>query len=204
MPFCAPTTESGTNPDLAALAYVTGPLGRFCLPSAATALQNAGSRLASAAGLYHFTSFANGTKQAASQVNIGPAYLALDANGLPYDSNGDGIPDFLADRNGDAAETGEMPWQSPNTGSPAVLFPGDGATVSGTVSLAIHLGPTPSRVTRVVPVVDGRTLPGMTGVSNPGRSSASVEIDTTRLANGAHDVSLRLYATVAAAPSPDL
>jgi hypothetical protein len=85
--------------------YQSGPLGRFYYPatggsSSLTNLINTGSRLASAAGLYHFTTTTNQVKEATSQVDIGHHYVALDVTGLPVDTDGDGIPDYLEDRNG--------------------------------------------------------------------------------------------------------
>jgi hypothetical protein len=109
-----------------------GPLGRFYYPatggsSSLTNLVNTGSRLASAAGLYHFTTTTNQVKEATSQVDIGYHYVALDANGVPVDTDGDGIPDYLEDRNGDGSPTGDpTSWQSYNsanglTGNPGLL-----------------------------------------------------------------------------------
>ena len=104
--------------DMASLSYETGPLGNFYLPANATQLLGQGSCLAGSAGLYHFTSRANNTKEATSTVNIGPAYLALDPDGSAKDVNADGVPDFIADRNGNGIkDDDEMPWTTPNTGS---------------------------------------------------------------------------------------
>jgi len=36
-----------------------------------------------------------------AQVAIGYHYIAVGANGLPLNTNGDGIPDYLSDANGD-------------------------------------------------------------------------------------------------------
>jgi hypothetical protein len=88
--------------------YQSGPLGRFYYPatggsSSLTNLINTGSRLASAAGLYHFTTTTNQVKEATSQVDIGHHYVALDVTGLPVDTDGDGIPDYLEDRNGNGS-----------------------------------------------------------------------------------------------------
>src|SRR6266567_4016713 len=92
----SPSTELNAQ-DLASLSYQTGPLGRFYLPSSATTLLGGSSRSAASAGLYHFTSLTTNAKQAGGSANIGATYLALDNNGNAVDSNGDGIPDILAD-----------------------------------------------------------------------------------------------------------
>ncbi|MBN9693319.1 MAG: hypothetical protein J0M24_24005 [Verrucomicrobia bacterium] len=84
-------------------------------------LINAGSRLRDVAGLYHFTvKSATGTKEAVDTpdtVDIGLHYVGLNGSGQPNDTDGDGIPDYVEDRNGngsatpDADETG---WQQSN------------------------------------------------------------------------------------------
>ena len=79
--------------------YQTGTLGRYYLP-ANSPLINAGSTTAVQAGLYHFTTQTNQVKEAASTVDIGYHYVATDANGKPVDTDGDGLPDYLEDANG--------------------------------------------------------------------------------------------------------
>jgi hypothetical protein len=113
--------------------FQTGPLGRFYYPatggsSSLTNLVNRGSRYATNAGLYHFTTTTNQVKEATSQVDIGFHYVAVDAaTGLPLDFDGDGIPDVLEDRNGDGSPTGDpTSWQSYDsanglTGNPGLL-----------------------------------------------------------------------------------
>jgi hypothetical protein len=88
--------------------FVAGAFGNYYL-SSLTALYEAGSRTAGTAGLAQYTVFANQTKDAAnSSVNIGLHYVAA-TNGVPLDSDGDGIPDYVEDANGngvvDAGET---------------------------------------------------------------------------------------------------
>jgi hypothetical protein len=101
------------------------------------------TRFAKDVGLYHYTSLANNTKQANNYVNIGPAFVALDATGKPLDSNAiapDGIPDFIADRSGDGMEgSDEVRWQSQNNGSLAILSPVANSTVSGIVRVRVSL-----------------------------------------------------------------
>jgi hypothetical protein len=76
-------------------------------------LTDAGSQSAANYGLYHFTTSTSQTIEANTIVDIGYHYVATDANGNPLDTNGDGIPDYLEDANGnglfDAGDLGE--WQ---------------------------------------------------------------------------------------------
>ena len=59
-------------------------------------------------GLYHFTTTTNKWKETNSIVDIGFHYIALDANGLPVDTDGDGWPDYWEDANGNGAlDSGE-------------------------------------------------------------------------------------------------
>ncbi len=106
---------NGTNDKILANTpvYDVGPLGNtYYYPTSdglLSTLINAGSRSASAAGLYHFTTRTDQTKEGSSQVDIGYHYVALGGNGEPVDTDGDGIADYLEDPNGngttDAGET---------------------------------------------------------------------------------------------------
>jgi hypothetical protein len=104
---------------LTSCAYQAGPLGSFYYPTnggtnSLTSLINAGSRSATNAGLYHFTTTTNQVKEASTQVDIGYHYVAVDAStGQPLDYDGDGSSDYLEDRNGNGtADSGETSWQS--------------------------------------------------------------------------------------------
>jgi len=87
------------------LAYETGPLGNFYQPTNSP-LINAGSTTANQIGLYHYTvqtNLVNGLEVAEGTniVSIGFHYMATDAYGNPLDTDGDGIPDYVEDSNGD-------------------------------------------------------------------------------------------------------
>jgi hypothetical protein len=188
-----PGTESAAQ-DLAALAYQIGSLGRFYLPTTAATLLWGGSIPAAGAGLYHFTSLANNTKQAfASFVNIGPAYIALDANGNPYDSNSDGVADFIADRNGDGDDADETPWLNPNQSQLAVLSVPLGA-VSGVIRLPVNPGPYGSTLRYFSVVTDSQPLAAALGLPST-RSKSEIEIDTRCFPNG--QLTFRAQATLA-------
>jgi hypothetical protein len=102
------------------LAYAVGPLGPWYIGSSSPSLINQGSRLASAIGLglFHYTIQTNQVKEMNTIVDIGYHYVAVDANGKPWDSNGDGIPDYLQDANGNGhVDSGESAWLGLTTDS---------------------------------------------------------------------------------------
>jgi archaellum component FlaF (FlaF/FlaG flagellin family) len=76
-------------------------------------LINMGSTNANLLGLYQFTTQTNQVKETNSIVDIGYHYVATDAYGNPLDTNGDGIPDYLEDANGNGIfDTGDLgDWQ---------------------------------------------------------------------------------------------
>ena len=92
-------------------AYEMGTLGEYYYPTNLTNLIHQGSRLASAAALYHYTVTPDNAVEGTNTVSIGFHYVATDGNGVPLDSNGDGIPDYLEDANGDGiVDDGETNW----------------------------------------------------------------------------------------------
>jgi len=95
-------------------AYVTSWLGNYYLPyNYYSPLIDAGSTTADKFGLYHFTMQNSQVPEGSSVVDIGYHYVALDKNGMPIDSNSDGIPDYLEDGNGNGiVDSGETDWQS--------------------------------------------------------------------------------------------
>ncbi len=94
--------------------YQTGPLGSYYYPTNLTSLINAGSTTADQVGLYHYTTTTNQVKETNSTVDIGFHYVAV-TNGVPFDFDGDGIPDYLEDANGNGTvDSGETSWQDAN------------------------------------------------------------------------------------------
>jgi len=112
--------------------YLTSYLGSYYYPTndgMLSTLINAGSRYATNATLYHYCTTTNQVKEAGSMVDIGFHWVAIDPNtGLPYDADGDGIPDYLEDANGngvsDSGETGWNSYTSPNglTGTTGLII----------------------------------------------------------------------------------
>jgi len=187
----SPPAPTSTDPQLSSISYQTGPLGNYYLPSNASALLGTGSRSAASAGEYHFTSLISNAKEAGGQVNIGPAYLALAA-GAPVDSDGDGIPDFIEDSNGNGiADPYESNWTVANSGTPAIVSPANNATVSGILAINVSPGLNPSILNSIDVWVDGNSIPGILPLGVPVQSTGRIEIDTRYLANGTHTIMAR-------------
>ncbi|HEV2330648.1 MAG TPA: immunoglobulin domain-containing protein [Verrucomicrobiae bacterium] len=95
------------------LGWTSGIFGDFYVPLGSPVLQ-AGSTNANLLGLYHFTSVTNDNPpivEGTNKVNMGFAYVAVNTNGVPLSTPGDGIPDYLADTNGNGIDDpGETPW----------------------------------------------------------------------------------------------
>ena len=97
-------TDGGNEVTLSsAPPYQHGTFGKFYLPDT-TPLYGAGSRSPADAGLYQYTTRTDQTKEGSEtsghMVNIGLHYIAANNYGQPKDSDGDGIPDYVEDANG--------------------------------------------------------------------------------------------------------
>jgi hypothetical protein len=90
-------------------------LGNYYLPYGSN-LKDANTLItANQVGLYHYTTQVDQTKEGTSPLDIGYHYIAVNANGNPIDTDGDGVPDYLEDANGNGlVDSGETNWQDAN------------------------------------------------------------------------------------------
>ncbi len=98
--------------------YQTGGLGSYYYPTNLTNLINAGSTTADLVTLYHYTTTTNQVKETNSPVDVGFHYIAM-VNGQPADTDGDGVPDYLEDVNGNGlydSASELLDWTNPSTG----------------------------------------------------------------------------------------
>jgi hypothetical protein len=96
---CNISCPTNNSTILTNFSWQRGPLGNYYQPTNSVLL-NAGSRNGANAGLYHFTTQTNQIKETNSIVDIGLHYVALDASDIPIDTDGDTIPDYIEDFNG--------------------------------------------------------------------------------------------------------
>jgi hypothetical protein len=95
------TLTPNNDVNLTVLNYATSFLGnRYIDPSTSPTLVNMGNVTADTRGLYHYTIQTNQVPETNSIVDIGYHYVATDAYGNPLDTDGDGVPDYLEDSNG--------------------------------------------------------------------------------------------------------
>ena len=121
----------------AAPSYKVGPLGNYYQVTNSVLINADTSTAAYQVGLYHYTVTTNlvsgyEIKETNSLVDVSYHYVATDANGNPIDTNGDGIPDYLSDVNGDGAvNSGEISWSASGDLGLKVLItrPKNGATI---------------------------------------------------------------------------
>ncbi len=113
------------------IAWVSGPFGSY-YQATNSPLINRGSRTANLAGLYHYTAEINQIPDGTNVVTIGYHYVATDTNGVPLDSNGDGIPDYLEDPLGNGLPYDGMNWALAINRQPAdqTVIVGSNATLS--------------------------------------------------------------------------
>jgi hypothetical protein len=109
-----------TDMVLGSFTFEEGPLGLYYQPTN-SALIDAGSRSAGLAGLAQFTSRIDQMTEGTNTVDLGLHYVAAtNLMGVweVMDSDGDGVPDYLEDLNGngivDAEETSPGEYDSPN------------------------------------------------------------------------------------------
>ncbi len=109
-------------------AYQAGPLGLYYVPTNNAVVNGDTNITADQAGLYHYTMYTNivgGTeiKETNSWLDIGFHYIAVDSNGAPVDTDGDGAPDFLENAGGDGSLTNLYNWKNGSAGGNFLLVP---------------------------------------------------------------------------------
>jgi hypothetical protein len=109
-------TNGATDKVLSSLTFQSGALGRFYQPTNST-LIDAGSRFATNAGLYFFTTLTNQTLEGTSTNDIGLHYVGLNTSlTAPLDGDADGLFSYFEDANGNGIfDTGETDWQAYNS-----------------------------------------------------------------------------------------
>ena len=96
--------------------YQAGPLGNYYQTNTSILINADLNTTADQIGLYHYTVITNISggaeiKETNSFVDVSYHYVAVDTNGVPIDTNGDGIPDYLSDSNGNGiVDSGEIGW----------------------------------------------------------------------------------------------
>jgi hypothetical protein len=114
------TSFGDTNRILSLTDYQGSSFGTNYYPTTGTnlfTLVNVGSRSSPAAGLHHHTVRTDSIREQTTTVDIGFHYLALSGGQL-FDTDGDGIPDWVEDLNGDGSATGDpTSWTSYNSGN---------------------------------------------------------------------------------------
>ena len=125
--FIGATGPSGWSNNKNSLSrdFVAGPLGEYYYPpsggapSLASLINADTTRTPGSVGLYHYTTVATaGSKETTTVLDIGFHYVGVNAVGQPLDTDGDGLPDYLEDRNGNgSAGTGETDWQTSQNGT---------------------------------------------------------------------------------------
>ncbi len=93
------------------ITWQPGPLGSYYQPTNSPLLNN-GSTNASNLGLFHYAVTTNSTVEGSNVVSRGYHYVVVSTNGLPLDSNNDGVPDYLEDANGDGTNNDAESWNS--------------------------------------------------------------------------------------------
>ena len=105
-----PPTEATNSVTVRSFDWQTGWFGNYYLPGNSPLIQQGGEK-ADQVGLFHFTTQTSQVPETNSPVDIGYHYAATDAFGTPLDSNGDGMPDYLEDANGNGLVDGsETNW----------------------------------------------------------------------------------------------
>jgi len=96
--------------------WQAGSFGKYYLPTDSP-LINEGYTAAGILGMAQYTSQVNNSAEGTSMVDIGRLYIAANAGGQPLDIDGDGIPNYIEDANGNnsADQWVETDFRNPDT-----------------------------------------------------------------------------------------
>jgi hypothetical protein len=110
--------------------YLAGPLGTYYQATNSSFINKGSLTDAAVAGLFHYSLVTNlvggiQIKETNSVVDIGFHYVATDAIGQALDTDGDGLPDYLEDVNGNGNEADDATgWQAYNSANGLVAGSG--------------------------------------------------------------------------------
>jgi len=110
-------TATNANDIVTNITWYAGPLGLY-YQATNSGFIDKGSTNANYVQLYQYTVTTNlvgglEIKEGNTLVDFGFHYVAVDSNGNPIDTDGDGIPDYLEDANGNGkVDSGETDWQN--------------------------------------------------------------------------------------------
>lgn len=174
------------NVALGGITYYASPFGNYYV--ADYSWSDNGSRSASEAGLYHYTTHWGGAKEATSQVDIGIHYLVPGLTWQPIDTDGDGIPDFAEDRNGNGIkEDNETSFQVANSNWLQIIGMADTPVVAGRINIPVTVPPT-LHATSLGLYVDGSPAAGTSPTAIPFSLPMTIEFDSRRYLNGIHSI----------------
>lgn len=116
VPRLAPGGHEVIDPNFG---YQSGAFGKYYLywPWYATPVfLNGGAGTGGGEGLFHYTTTIGTGQEGNSRTDVGLHYVAMQGDGVPQDSDGDGIPDYIEDKNGNGfVDVGETSWINPDT-----------------------------------------------------------------------------------------
>ena len=108
------------------LNYQSGPFGQYYQTNTTPSIDR-GTNTAGSWGYAHYTITTNNVKDS-GRIDIGVHYIAADSLGNALDTDADGVPDYLEDKNGNGViDSGETVWVIPP--SVTIGSPTNGATL---------------------------------------------------------------------------
>jgi Big-like domain-containing protein/fibronectin type III domain protein len=94
-------TTNATEKGLSALSYQRGVFGRWYQPSGSELINAGSASSAGSVGFYWYCTTTNNAAEENSALDIGYHSVALNSSSQPWDTNGDGTPNYMEDLDGD-------------------------------------------------------------------------------------------------------